>query len=406
MERMPDARAGWQIPNKERPWIRTIHTLDPLTGVPTEWRQDLGLFRNRRIDTLPNSGFRRIITESKPNLEFPVRLAFKPLIDEITYRIEEMVGDIRYDASLEDPVDLASELRLGIDDSQENCLYNAYYRPNTLAEVEFFLPQTRPGLEEEINKLSFAQNLNNLLDLVKIHGEIAFVPHARFSNNPQQTIENAEKISLNDINNKAVNWTLDERKTVAVKVAVWLRQLLQKFLPNEKSDGPEMSTMDKWLYLETMRGLPRDFEMQTEKVQMASFEDASIFAVLNSLLEYERSLAEVTEYTATFTFGSPAVPVDVKFSNMIGEFYHATKLQDGERQHFDIYDFSIERGENITVAFQRLVRPWHRFEFRVPQAVNVDEFRRIVSVGQSTGWEKAKEIAWARYIKGGLTPKL
>ena len=401
METMPGPRAEWQIPDRNTPWIRTINTVDPLTGVPTEWRQDLSLFSKRRIDTLPKTGFRRIITYTKPSLKFPIRPSARPFSDRIEYCIEETVGSICYRASLEDPVDLEPEFRLGIDDSQENCWYQAFYRPKTLAEVNFFQSSIIGTSELKVkDRLPVKESLNGLLDLVKVHGEVAFVPDARFSNHPQGEIfEDARNVSLNDLNEKTISWTPEEKREVADRVAGLLKQLLQELLPNEKSDGHEMSIMFKWLYLEIMRTLPRDFETLVEKAQKVAFKEEFTFAVSNSLLLYENSLADFTDYVVELTFGSLMDPVDVKFTNLMDGPLYATKLQDDEMQSFDIYNFSVSRGERVMVVFQRLVRPHHRFVLTIPKVVNIDDFRKIASTADSIGWEEAKEVAWAKYIK-------
>jgi len=399
METIPDARAGWQIPNRNTPWRKTINTVDSLTGVSTEWIQDLSIFRNNRVDTIPNTGLRRIITQTKPSLQFPFRPSSRVFSDRISYCIEETVEGICYHASVEDAVNLGTEFEFGILDSEAHLIYTAFYRPNTLTEVDFFQFHPQWTRFEEIDQSSVGQNLKNLVDLVKAHGEAVFVPQTRFSDNPQKEIKFARDLSLSNFTDKAINWTQDEKRKVADQTAVWLKQLLYRLLPNEKSDSPEMFTMFQWLYLEIMEGLPRDFETLTEEAQTISFRDTFKFEVSNSLAEWEHSLDDITEYNIVLTFGLPTDPVKMIFENMLVESSLSTTLQEGKTQHFDIYNLSVARGEEVMIAFQRLVRPQHRFEFRVPQEVNINAFRRIASASDSIDWEKAKEVAWGQYIK-------
>lgn len=407
MERLPDARAGWKIPNRDNPHIRAFEMQDSSTGVTTEWEQNLRLFKNRRIDAIPNSGFRRVITQMRVPKDHLLTHLPRVFSDRTSYDVEETLGDYHYSASLEDAEGQEPESQLRVVDDSARVWYNAVYKSGVLSRVEF--SQTKiEAIEDKIevfdnslDPLDDATNLKELLDLVRMYGDDVFDP-SRFleGRKPGEAASDATSLSVADFSERAINWNAEERATIIGKVGVLLKASLMGFLPQERADSPEMSTIFQWLFRGIMRCIPRDFELKTAQEQMESFYDLFRFEVQAGLVGYKNSLTEVGEHTAILSFGLPTDPVRAKFIDYNGEELHTTDLQDGIEKHFDIYNFSTVRSpEGVLVAFRRLVKPQLRYEYRIPNTVSADEFRKIASIPDNTGWEAAKDIAWAQYSK-------
>lgn len=403
MERLPNARAGWVVPDRARPHIRTFTITDSISGVITEWIQNSKNYVTRRIDRIPGSTLKRSIRQVKRPMDDPLRNLVPPRLSSIlnegtTFSLLETVGDTQYRAGTSEL--LGSEFILRVYDSSEGVDYSANYKAGTLQSVEFWQSRIegRESIEDK-DELPDRQLVGDLLSLIKAHGEAVFVPAARFDSklDPQKYIPYEKDELMKMFQDKTQSWTDQKREEVVAGVAVLLKRALQALLHSD-ANTTEGSIMFQWLFRHTLNHIPISFETNSNE-EIEDFYKAFRSSVIFSLVGYETALEAVGEYKAEFSFGEPAKAIEVKFVDQNGNILHTTQIKDQEEQ-FDIYRYAARRSEQtVLVAFQRLVKPLLRLEYEVPTQVDVGEFVRLASTPESTGWEKAKDLGWPQYRK-------
>ncbi|MBI2327150.1 hypothetical protein HYU92_02420 [Candidatus Curtissbacteria bacterium] len=397
MERMPGSEADWVRRREGNKTLLETTQVDPTTGVTTTWRKDLRYFTESRTDQLPNNPLYRYISRRS-----------RPVQGEVSYSIGFHHGGLHKSINLsEDDLGLP-ELEMHVADEAETNHFFATYNGNNLSRIRVHHNSLDlHSTYQEILQHPLRENIQELAQLCRTEGVVAaFNPemgifHDVVDTTQEAYLQFAKNHRRDKINEAMRNWSDEEKgramHDVTIVVEGMTRQALLNFYDREEMT-PIISELTELVIAE----LPFDYYSKERLQRSLLINDALKHRVAWILTANRDKHERLSDFTANFHLDqNPEGVIQVEIEDSQQEVIHRGQFRLGGKFRYEDYDYQIlKAGENsMSASVTGILKREHELHIIVPARIDLQEFSTLIKTAESSGWERALEVADINYSK-------
>lgn len=403
MERMP--KSGWK---REKEGVRTLLfnvETDPITGVVTKWKKDLKFFFESRTDQLPNSPLSRSITRVAKPLAIP---------EDPKYSIDSIEDGInKKGVELERSTDGLS-LDIKMSAMEKPHLFSAYYSGDNLTQISIYHSTSHLGENyESLKKRPLSQNIQELAEIYGENGEaMTFSPsvgivHTELDRSQKGFLEWEKSDYEKNFKEATKTWSDEERTRVTQEVKTVVSDRINQEL-GETFQKEDLDMIASRLTADILISLPSGFEMIEDPEQSRKIIELEMNRSMALLIAANKETYEMLNdfyVEIKFDKNDPEnIFLGVFSEDLSGyELVHSNQIRLGKPYRYESQEYLIYRDEqgNIVTSVVNCFKPTLGVEVVVPEVVDSEKLKWLMTTPNNSGWEKALGVADIRLRKIG-----